>query len=338
LRVKPALMVMLIAGVAAIWSCDSGTLRVGTVGAAGGAGGITLDIGSGGSTGSGVGPGGGVGPGTGVSAGGSFGGTSGFGTGGNVVLTTGSGISASAGCPVNPSACTDGIDNDGDGLIDALDPECSGPCDNDEGTFATGIPGDNKDDLASCKQDCFFDGNSGGEDDGCQFDLRCDPARATAKACKYNTQPPGIRCDRESDWATCRNVCGRLTPNGCDCFGCCDLFGTGTYIRLSASCTAEVIDDPDKCQRCTPVAECDNPCGPCEICIGRPAPSAECTALPTDGGTTPTTADGGTTPTTTDGGSSSPCPAGQIYCGTDPKACPAGQYCLTGCCISVIIL
>jgi hypothetical protein len=226
---------------------------------------------------------------------------------------------------VNPSACTDGIDNDGDGAVDALDPECSGPCDNDEGTFATGIPGDNQDDLASCKQDCFFDGNSGGEDDGCQSDLRCDPARTTASACKYGTQPPGVSCDRESDWAKCRNVCGRLTPNGCDCFGCCDLVGTGTYVRLSSSCTASTIDDPNKCQRCTPVASCDNPCGPCEICIGRPAPSADCTAPPPDGGTTSTPpSDGGT--------SQDPCPVGITYCGRDPNACPSGQYCLTGCC------
>ena len=36
------------------------------------------------------------------------------------------------------------------------------PLDNDESSFATGIPGDNMD---ACKQDCFFDGNSGMGDD-----------------------------------------------------------------------------------------------------------------------------------------------------------------------------
>ncbi len=37
------------------------------------------------------------------------------------------------------------MDNDGDGLVDGFDPECTGPFDDDEATFATGIPGDNKD-------------------------------------------------------------------------------------------------------------------------------------------------------------------------------------------------
>ena len=56
-------------------------------------------------------------------------------------------------------ACGDGEDNDGDGLVDNMDTECMGPCDDDESSFATGIPGDNMD----CKkQDCFFDGDSGG--------------------------------------------------------------------------------------------------------------------------------------------------------------------------------
>ena len=75
--------------------------------------------------------------------------------------------------------CSDGIDNDGDGLIDSADPECTGPADNDESSFATGIPGDNMD---ACKQDCFFDGNSGMGDDGCQWQLECDP-RSTNTRC-----------------------------------------------------------------------------------------------------------------------------------------------------------
>src|SRR5204862_6504074 len=99
--------------------------------------------------------------------------------------SAGAGGSASYGCKVNPSACTDGKDNDGDGLIDAADPECVGPCDNDEGTFATGIPGDN---IDACKQDCFFDGNSGMGDDGCEWNLKCDPANPglhASRSCPY---------------------------------------------------------------------------------------------------------------------------------------------------------
>src|SRR5687767_2487028 len=44
-----------------------------------------------------------------------------------------------------PCACSDGLDNDDDGAIDVDDPECTGPTDNDEETFGTGIPGDNRD-------------------------------------------------------------------------------------------------------------------------------------------------------------------------------------------------
>src|SRR5215212_9830114 len=43
------------------------------------------------------------------------------------------------------SQCTDCIDNDNDGYVDSYDLECTGPRDNDESSFATGIPGDNMD-------------------------------------------------------------------------------------------------------------------------------------------------------------------------------------------------
>src|SRR5688500_10117929 len=126
-------------------------------------------------------------------------------------------------CAAQPSQCSDGKDNDGDGKIDAADPECVGVCDNDEGTFATGMPGDNKDDLRSCHQDCFFDGNSGQGDDGCRWDLRCDPGRAGAAQCPYTPNKPGLKCDPPSQ--ACVNKCRAITPNGCDCFGCCAIPG-----------------------------------------------------------------------------------------------------------------
>ena len=60
--------------------------------------------------------------------GGTTAGTGGTTTGtGGTTTTGGSGGNASAGCPVSPSQCTDGIDNDMDGQIDGFDPECSGP-------------------------------------------------------------------------------------------------------------------------------------------------------------------------------------------------------------------
>ena len=93
------------------------------------------------------------------------------------------GVDGGGKIPVGSTQCSDGIDNDGDGSIDYDDPECVGPLDNDESSFATGIPGDNVD---PCKQDCFFDGNSGMGDDGCQWQLKCDPSSVEAK-CPYDS-------------------------------------------------------------------------------------------------------------------------------------------------------
>jgi hypothetical protein len=108
-----------------------------------------------GSSGTGFGNGGSSGTGSGSSGTGSgSAGSSGTGSIGDA----GPGASALELCG-GPCGCSDGIDNDGDGTIDGFDLECTGPADNDEGTFATGISGDNVDPKW---QDCFFDGNSGG--------------------------------------------------------------------------------------------------------------------------------------------------------------------------------
>jgi len=97
--------------------------------------------------------------------------------------------------PVGMTQCSDGIDNDMDGKTDYNDPECVGPLDNDESTYATGIPGDN---IDACKQDCFFDGNSGMGDDGCEWNLKCDPANPGASATRAWRSPPPIACCRRS--------------------------------------------------------------------------------------------------------------------------------------------
>ena len=125
------------------------------------------------------------------------------------------------GIKVGNPQCSDGIDNDGDGKIDYDDPECVGPLDNDESSFATGIPGDNMD---ACKQDCFFDGNSGMGDDGCLWQLKCDPQSVEPK-CPYDQQYAPQHTDEcsvsASQSQTCIDKCRKLVPNGCDCFGCC---------------------------------------------------------------------------------------------------------------------
>ena len=44
-------------------------------------------------------------------------------------------------CIANGTQCNNCIDDDSDSLIDGQDPECTSLDDNDEGSFATGIPG-----------------------------------------------------------------------------------------------------------------------------------------------------------------------------------------------------
>jgi hypothetical protein len=262
---------------------------------------------------SGMGNGGGNGPGS----------DAGPGPGGPATPTT---------CRVTPSQCTDGKDNDGDGKTDAVDPECSGACDDDEGSFATGIPGDNKDDEKSCHQDCFFDGNSGQGDDGCRWDLRCDPARANAAVCPYTPDRKGIMCPDQQSQA-CVNRCRQVTPNGCDCFGCCAIPGRDFAVKLAPTCNAGAFDDPAKCPRCTQVTACMNPCDKCEVCMGKPAPDPSCAPAP------PAPPPPG--PMMPPPGPNPPagpaCPAGSTSCGPGGQvaanACPAGYWCTTGCCV-----
>src|SRR6185436_14059305 len=83
----------------------------------------------------------------------------------------------------------------------------------------------------------------------------------------------------------CLDYCGPLTPNGCDCFGCCELPAeSGKYVWLgsdadgtgSGSCSIAFIDDPTKCEPCLPVAGCLNDCAHCELCLGKLTLPADC--------------------------------------------------------------
>ena len=233
--------------------------------------------------------------------------------------STGSSMGPGGGCVAGATQCTDCIDNDGDGWIDAWDVECVGPLDDDEGSFATGIPGDNSD---PCKQDCFFDGNSGSGNDGCLWDLACDPMNPGAPDCPYdpnknNCPPPPSQ--------KCLDNCAAFTPNGCDCFGCCLITlpdKSTVTIELGPGCDAENAADPTVCKPCTQQQGCLNPCDPCEYCLGKTTLPPECTP---DGGT----GNGGS-----GGGSNNGCPPGeQAYTPNTP--CPANYYCLTGCCVQI---
>jgi hypothetical protein len=220
--------------------------------------------------------------------------------------------------------CSDSIDNDGDGLIDSLDPECTGMIDDDESGFGTAIPGDNSD----CKEDCFFDGDSGGGSIKCEWKIQCDPLNPGPIAhdktsCAYD---PSIADDPECDPdypqpQSCLDWCLPITPNGCDCFGCCQVIvgGVTKIIKLNDHCTEETFNDPLSCPPCTQVTSCLNECGPCEICIGKPAPDPSC--FPTDDAGVPI-----------DGGVPSMCDPGVIECPTGVE-CPPGYWCSDGCCV-----
>ena len=301
-----------------------------------GTGGTTTATGTGGAgttatggstTTGGAGRGGGAGTGT-TGAGGSVaatGGAAGTTTGAGGVIGGATGGTAGGGVisKVGVTQCNDGIDNDGDGLVDLGDPECTGPYDNDEGTFATGIPGDNMD---ACKQDCFFDGNSGMGDDHCLWQLQCDPLSHEPK-CEYSASYVTMHATTcsisDSQTQQCVDFCRPLTPNGCDCFGCCTVPGVDHPIRLDSTCkTVADFGDPAKCPACTQVTQCLNTCGHCELCLGKTTLPADCFTGGADGGAA------------TDGGTPVPqCDPGVQPCGQGLPGCPETSGCITGCCI-----
>ena len=258
---------------------------------------------------------------------------------GAVMLPDGAIITDGGAYPCVPGStqCTDCIDNDGDGLVDWLDPECTGPLDRDESSFATGIPGDN---IDPCKQDCWFDGNSGSGDDGCTWDGACLPG-STDKKCPYDPVKAAdpTKCPPPSK--KCVDYCKPLTPKGCDCAGCCDVYSGGKVytVKLVSTCTTETLGDPTKCPSCTKIADCSTPCGKCDWCLGKTSLPPECYPPPPDAGTTDTGVpldDAGVpidtgTPPPPDGGTTG-CPTGSAVC-SPTTPCATGYYCLTGCCI-----
>lgn len=237
-------------------------------------------------------------------------------------------------CVPGLTQCTDCADNDGDGLVDWMDPECTGPLDRDESSFATGIPGDN---IDACKQDCWFDGNSGSGDDGCTWEGEC-LLGSTDPRCPYDpvAAKDPKQCPPPS--AKCIEYCKPLTPKGCDCAGCCDIYTTlpdgGTTVhtvKLVSTCTTEALGDPTKCPTCTKIPECTNSCGKCEWCLGKTSLPAECyPPPPVDAGPDAPPPDVTTPPDSTPPPPT--CEGGLQVC-SPTVPCPTGYYCLTGCCI-----
>jgi hypothetical protein len=156
-------------------------------------------------------------------------------------------------------ACSDGKDNDLDDRADGFDNECTGPFDDDEATFRVN---DVREQSTPKCSDCFFDGNPGPGDD------RCDVSRD----CTFVGEPSqGGSCKTCDATPACVERCTTVTPNGCDCFGCCNVLveGTPVPIRLVSTCTMALIREPRACPFCVINDSCFNPCETCEICPGR---------------------------------------------------------------------
>lgn len=224
--------------------------------------------------------------------------------------------------------CGDCWDNDGDGLADMDDPDCLGPCQNTEESFSGAIPGQNH---AACEQDCYFDPDSGSGNDGCVWSHRCDPLSVPpdyapeGAQCAYPTDLQGQAACAAMQTQTdaCRTACIPLTPNGCDCFGCCSIPGAPTPVWVGSTdalgnptCNAASVANPDLCRPCTQVTSCLNTCDHCELCVGKRQLPSDC---PTDGGC----------PTPV-------CPAGVTPCSPCLPPCPSGESCVTGCCVEPI--
>lgn len=207
-------------------------------------------------------------------------------------------------------ACDNGVDDDADGLIDGFDPECTGAFDHDELSFATGGVSNSD---SSC-QDCFFDSNASGDDDGCQVHVEC----ITAGAPPLESDLACPTCDVSKD---CEDACRPRTPNGCDCFGCCTINIKGTpkvNIRLRDTCSLALLADEAACPRCVPNDACRNPCGRCELCPGRTEAD-----LPMDCADMPR-------------GPGHRCDDHEAVCGPD-LPCAATFYCQQGCCLPILL-
>jgi hypothetical protein len=193
--------------------------------------------------------------------------------------------------------CNNGVDDDGDGTADGFDVECTGGIDDDESSFATGIPGDNRDPKW---QDCFFDGNSGAGDDRCRYPTEC------------LTGELPLSDDQCSVTQACRDNCQPRTPNGCDCFGCCSVAlpgGGRADVLLVDTCSAEKIGDTEACPVCVPSPECAAPPGDPE-----PPEPGEPDA----------------------GGGEPPASCGDRPECDEAGECSAGLFCSQGCCLVVI--
>jgi hypothetical protein len=131
-------------------------------------------------------------------------------------------------CAGRVRACADGMDNDEDGLVDSDDPDCFGPCDNNESSYYPDHPGAGGGWV--CELDCYFDGDYGSGGGDCSWTVRCDPLNPGAEwagaDCSFDPELTSFDCASHfeaqyEERVNCQSNCELLTPRGCDCFGCC---------------------------------------------------------------------------------------------------------------------
>jgi hypothetical protein len=133
------------------------------------------------------------------------------------------------------------------------------------------------------------------EPDQCLSHLECEPL--IDHGC-WDPVPPPNACEM-GQVDECLETCLPAIPNGCDCFGCCEVEVDGDRIAVqvhdnnaNALCTRSTIDD---CAPCVPRLDCFNPCEPekCEWCFGDAGPPEGCDQA-TCAGQSCTTAQDGT--------------------------------------------
>ena len=195
-------------------------------------------------------------------------------------------------------------------LVDGLDSECTGPFDDDEASFGTGAGGT---DLPAC-QGCFWHGHGAANTDVCSRPLDC----------VFDAQPPSAlvaSCGECAVTESCTKNCLQSTPNGCDCFGCCEASSPQglIHVLLAGSCSLQNIMDEQKCPRCTPSPDCQNPCGTCELCGTKKKRdlARECRGMPSED------------PLNT-------CDEGEPVC-DEVNPCPETSYCQLGCCRIIVL-
>ena len=205
-------------------------------------------------------------------------------------------------------------------MIDSDDPDCLGPCHNTESSYYGNIPGQNG---GNCERDCYFDNDSGAGNDDCHSDRRCDPREPEPDSCPYDPDS-AVSCEEAAEPTSdkCLDTCLPLVPNGCDCFGCCEIPGAptpvwlGTEVDGNPTCDRESVADPERCRPCTLSTTCFNPCDECEICVGKlePPPSCGNDEMPQE------------------------CPPmSPEGCGlAGQSGCSVDYYCITGCCTLIL--